>query len=540
MTDLRLKAAKRMLAVREAADSLLVFNKLRMPDPQDVDDVTRSRFEETPLARMLCQIIEKAVDGRGKKRIAVSVGPQFGKSDVLSRSGPAFVQGKIPHANQILGTYNQPFANEFGDAVREIMQSPMYAQVFPQTQLRKSQVDLLITTAAGRLAFVGRGGSGTGKPADFFWVDDPIKDDVEAQSDTIREETWRWFNKVAMTRCHSKSIIVVVHTRWHQDDLIGRLCDPDHPERNKQYKNIAQYWDYLNLPAVVDDPKLAKALGLTLEPPTNPDVISMFGTRPLSSLWPGRKSLEFLAEAKVMDPAGFTALYMGKPTPDEGDYFKADWLVEYDHGELPENLTYYGASDHAVSTKTGKDYNVIGKVGVDEKDNIWVLPSLVWDRMDAERIVETLLAQMRDPDTPPIYWWLEGELISKSFGPFLDKRMREEKVYIPVDTITPSKDKRTMARSIQGWMAMKKVRFPRSAHWWPDAKRQLLKFDNDVHDDFVTFLSLVGLGLTKQRRPDAQPAQDDNVVHVGSIEWVLRRTKIQAEREQRKKAVAGW
>lgn len=539
MSDLQLKAAKRMLAAREASDSLLVFNRLRMPDPQDVDDVTKSRFESTPVARMLCQIIERAVRGEGKNRIAVSIGPQFGKSDVLSRSGPAWVQGKIPHANQILGTYNQPFANEFGDAVREIIQSPMYSQVFPRTELRKGQVDLLITTAGGRLAFVGRGGSGTGKPADFFWVDDPLKDDVEAQSDLTREETWRWFNKVAMTRCHSKSVILVVHTRWHQDDLIGRLCDPEHPEREKQYKGIARYWDYYNLPAVVDDPKLAKALGLKLDPPTDPDVIAMFGARPMSSLWPGRKSLEFLAEAKIMDPPGFTALYMGKPTPDDGDYFRADWLVEYEQDDLPENLSYYGASDHAVSVKTGRDYTVIGKIGVDERDNIWVLPNLIWDRMQTDRTVDELIAQMKDAETPPAYWFLEGELISKAFGPFLQKRMDEEKVYVPLDTVTPSKDKRIMARSIQGRMAMKKVRFPRFAPWWPDAKQQLLRFDSGTHDDFVSFLSLIGLGLVKQFRPDEQ-VEPEKIIRVGSPTWVLRQTQLRVDREQRAKAVAGW
>jgi predicted phage terminase large subunit-like protein len=537
MSDQRVLAAKRMLAIREAQDDLLRFTQLWMPDPKEPDNPDKSSFEATPLARLLCQIIEKAERGQGKKRIAVSVGPQHGKSQVLSRSAPAWIQGRNPYANQILATYNQPFANEFGDAVREVMRSPTYAQVFPKAVLRREMADLLITDAGGRMAFVGRGGSGTGKPADFFFVDDPIKDQAEAQSDVIRNDTWSWFTKVAMTRCHSRSLIIVVHTRWSTDDLIGRLCDPDHPERDKIYKNIARNWDYYNIPAVIDDPKLAKALGLKLEPPTNPDVISMFGTRPMTALWPNRKSLEFLAESKNMDPAGFSALYMGKPTPDEGDYFKSDWLIEYEPDDLPENLTIYGASDHAVSIKQGRDYTVIGCVGVDEKDNIWVLPDLMRDRIETDRTVDELVHQMKEHS--PSLWWMEGELISKAFGPFLYKRMQEERVYSPIDPVNIAKDKRTMARSIQGRMQMRKVRFPRFAHWWPEAKQELLRFDSGAHDDFVTWLSLIGHGLNKQFKPSEAEIENAGPP-VGSIKWILDSTKKRVEREKRETAAAGW
>lgn len=538
--DLQLKAAKRMLALKTARDDLLAFMRLVNPDPQDIDDTDKSRFQPTPLARLLCQIVQK-VQRRELKRVAVSVGPQMGKSEVLSRGGPAWCQGKDSYVNQILGTYNQPFADEFGDAVRSIMSSSGYAQVFPQTELRKggSAKDLLITTNNGRLAFVGRGGSGTGKPADIFWVDDPLKDDREAQSDATRNEVWSWFNKVAMGRCHADSAICIVHTRWHQDDLIGRLCDPEHPERNKLYKGIADRWTYINLPAVVDDPKLAKSLGLKLEPATNPDVISMFGAKPISSIWPQRKSLEFLAEAKLMDTAGFNALYMGKPTPDDGDYFKAEWLVEYDRAELPEVLEKYAASDHAVSTKQGRDYSVLGVVGVDERDDIWILPDLIWERMKTDRTVDEMLTLMKVHS--PGMWWMESEMISKSFGPFLEKRMHEDGVFVPLDPVTVSADKPTRARAIQGRMAHRKVRFPRFAPWWPDARQQILRFPNSANDDFVDFLAHIGLGLLKQHRASTDvPKDDTNVVRTGSIQWVLAQTRRRIEREKREKIAAGW
>jgi predicted phage terminase large subunit-like protein len=536
----QLKAAKRLLAGQEAQTSLLSFLRLMNADPEDIDDPARSRFTVTPLARLLCQIMEK-VSRRELKRVAVSVGPQMGKSEVLSRGAPAWMSGLNPYLNLILGTYNQPFAEEFGDAVRAMMNSPAYAQVFPSNELRRggNAKDLLITEDGGRMAFVGRGGSGTGKPADVFLVDDPLKDDKEAQSDAIRNEVWHWFNKVALTRCHQNSAIVIVHTRWHQDDLIGRLCDPEHPEREKLYKGIAKRWTYINLPAVVEDPELAKALGLKLEPQTDPDVLAQFGHKPMSSIWPGRKGLEFLAEAKLMDPAGFNALYMGKPTPDDGDYFKADWMVEYDLEELPERLEFYGASDHAVSEKQDRDYTVLGIVGVDDHDNIWVLPDLIWDRMKTDRMVEEILTLMKTHE--PFYWWMEGEMIAKSFGPFLFKRMEEEKVYVPIDEVSVAKDKQTRARAIQGRMAMGKVRFPRFAPWWRDAKQQLLRFPNGAHDDFVDFCAHIGAGLIKQYRPAVvQPDEDRKVIRTGSIEWILAKTRRKMLTDKRDKAAAGW
>lgn len=532
-----LKAAKRLLAVQEARENLLTFTRLTMPDPEDIDDPDLSLYEVTPQGRLLCQIIERVERGE-LKRVAVSIGPQLGKSEVLTRRGPAWIVGRKPSRNLIVGSYNQDFVSEFGNDVGNILASPVYRQIFPDVALQKDAVDYKVTTRGGKMSFVGVGGSGTGKPADFFLVDDPIRNDDDAQSEIYRERLWSWFNKVALTRCHKGSGIVVVHTRWHEDDLIGRLCDPDHPERHKKYKGIADRWLYINIPAVIDDPKLAKALGLTLEPPTSPFVISMFGAKPMAALWEGRKDLEFLAEARLSDPRGFDALYMGKPAPDDGAYFTADMIVEYDSHELPRNLRTYGASDHAVTEKQVNDPNVIGCVGIDEHDDIWVLPDLVWEHMETDRVVEEMLASMRR--NSPLLWWMESELISKSFGPFLRKRMIEEGVYVMIDPVVPSRDKRARARAIQGRMAMRKVRFPRFAPWWPQARSQLLKFPFATHDDFVDWLAHIGMGLTKEYAAEPEKPKNEKIIRVGSIEWVKAASRARRRREQLQRAIAGF
>lgn len=536
----QLNLLKRQLALQDARSSLLRYCQLQMPEPEDMENPDATRFIATPQAKLLCQIMEKVESG-ALQRVAVSIGPQLGKSQILSRNAPAWISGRNPYKNMMLGTYNQTFAEEFGGEVRDLISSQFHQAVFPEHRLQKGALDLLIAEgkgglAAGKTAFVGVGGSGTGKPADLFVVDDPIRSDEDAQSAIYREKIWKWFNSVVMTRTHSRSAIVVVHTRWHTDDLIGRLCDPDHPERYKEYAGIADKWTYINLPAVVEDPKLAADLGLTLEVPTNPYVIKQFGTKPMSALWPDRKGLEFLAEAKNMDARTFNALYMGKPTADDGEFFKAEHIVEYEPHELPENLTKYGASDHAVSTKANRDYTVLGCVGIDEDDNVWILPDLVWERMQTDKTVEQLLMQFKLHR--PNLWWMESELISKSFGPFLHKRMTEERIYTTIDPVSVSKDKQTRAQSIRGRMAMKKIRFPRFASWYQDARGQMLRFPYGANDDFVDWLSHIGMGLMKER-PARRTVANTNEPAVGSMEWILKSAKKRATQGDLHKAIRG-
>lgn len=516
----QIRLLQRQKAILLARDDLLAYSKLQMPDADDPDDAEKSRFIETPQARLLSQILEKAEAGDKRySRVAVSIGPQLGKSQIISRNFPAWATGRNSYRNLMLGTYNQTFAEEFGNDVRSLVESPVHQAVFPEHKLVKGAAALLISETGGKTAFVGVGGSGTGKPADIFVVDDPIRSDDDAQSEIYRERIWKWFNSVVFTRLHSKSSIVVVHTRWHTDDLIGRLCDPDHPERDKAYAGIADKWLYINLPVVVTDPEMAKDLGLTLEVQTDDHVVEAFGARPMSSLWPERKGLEFLAEAKRMDPRTFNALYMGSPTAEDGEFFRSDMLIEYEHKDLPATLRKFGASDHAVSTKQGRDYTVLGCVGVDENDDIWVLPDVDWRRMATDQTVESLLMQFRRHK--PDLWWMESELISKSFGPFLHRRMIDERVYVTIDPVRPAKDKQTRAQSIRGRMSMGKVHFPRFAAWWPDAKAQLLRFPYSANDDFVDWLSHIGMGLERMQGPSLRSAAKTETSQPGTIEWIM-------------------
>lgn len=563
--DLQLRAAKQLLAARRSRDSLLRFMQFMRPDPDYPDDPDHSAFEVTPVARFLCELVEKTEAGK-ILRALVSCPPQHGKSDVISRYGLAWKAGKNPHRHRMLGTYSQDFAEDFGSDVREIMNSPRFAQVFPHFDLRKGSKakDSLVTTKGGKINFLGRGGAGTGKPADDFTVDDPIKDDAEAQSPTVRKSAWSWFNKVAFTRIHKFSPVLVVHTRWNEDDIIGRLVDSSHPDYNP---DVAKKWTYLNVPAVVTEKTLADALGLVLKTPaqyaeeirlagpepesekaraeaieTASQVIAQFGDKPMCALWENKKSLKFLAEACQLDRRGFWALYMGQPAPDDGDYFKRvdiDGAAYNSMQDFPRNVRWYGASDHALTTDEENDATCLGLFGVDERDDIWIPPDLFWERVETDETAEAMMVRMSDKTRRPLVWWGEDEHISKSMGPFLRKRMQEEKVYVTLDPIKPGRrDLRARARSIQGRTQMRKVHLPKFAPWYPAAMNELMKFPNATHDDFVSFLALIGLGLTKEVGATA-PQEKKSGPKTGTLAWVKQSSNALQAQERLRKAAGG-
>jgi predicted phage terminase large subunit-like protein len=138
----------------------------------------------------------------------------------------------------------------------------------------------------------------------------------------------------------------------------------------------------------------------------------------------------------------------------------------------------------------------------------------------------------------PLLWFLEDENISKSFGPFLRARMREERAYTAIVGIRPAADKPMRARAIQGRVQMKKVFLPAFTPWFQDAKNQMLRFPNGTHDDFVDFLSLIGLGLDSEVRK--RPPKKDDAPPKDTIQSLLSNALTRANREKRAANMAGW
>jgi predicted phage terminase large subunit-like protein len=495
----------------------LTFARFMMPDANDPDDVTKSQFITELHHRAIAYALEQVEIGL-IPRLIINVPPRHGKSQLSSRLFPAWFEGRHPEESIILATYSDKLSWDFGREVREIMEDSVYRQVFPQMTLRTASVDRVETMEGGKLFFVGRGSAITGRGSIGLLIDDPIKDRVEADSLVTRNKLWSWYNQVAKTRLLSSvGWIVIIQTRWHEDDLVGRLTDPQNPDYSP---TEGPKWKIIDLPA------LSLGSGDPLGRPQG------------AALWPARFPVQYLEEMRSADPRGFQALYQGSPTPEKGNFFPADKIKTYSRGQRPPNdkLRFYAASDHAVSTTQDRDKTCCVIVGVDEDQNLWVMEDIVWARLSTDIVVERMIDLMAK--YKPLYWWAERGHISKSIGPFLRKRMMERATFCSVCEVTPVHDKKSRAQSIMARMAMGLVYFPSFAPWWMEARQELLQFPFGARDDLVDALAWIGTGLGAQSAPKiARPKKPAPLV--GTLAWVKQDG---ADRKRQLNAAerAGW
>lgn len=490
------RIAMRLLKSRKAREGLIDFTEFTMPSVADPGDATKSRYDAQYFHRALAAALEEVEAGR-LLRLIITFPPRHGKSELTSRRFPAWLVGRDPYRHVMLATYNQPFAEDYGRQVRAIINSNEFATVFPEVKLAKGSqaADRLVTEEGGMMAFVGRGGSSTGRGADFLIVDDPLKDRAEANSQATREELWDWYNDTMSTRLMSDTgAIVIIQTRWHEDDLVGRLTDPTNPKYNAEE---AETWKIINIPAIAGDD-------------------DALGRKPGEALWPEKFGLPYLESFRRRNPVGFSALYQQQPTPEDGEFFKTEMLVGYKRDALPKRLRIYASSDHAVGTKQTNDYTCLLIIGMDEESNIYLLDCW-WKREKTDKVVEAMLDLMKK--WKPLIWWAERGHISSSIGPFLYKRMREEKVFINIVEQTAIADKMSRAQSIAGRASMGMVRFPINEHWCERARQECLKFPQGRHDDFVDTLAHIGMGLDRINRA-APEVETSSGPRVGTMGWV--------------------
>lgn len=445
---------------------------------------------------MIAEKLEAVARGE-IKRLRIHMPPRHGKSELASKRFPAWFMGRYPRRHIIAASYNSDLAADFGREVRNIVGSKDYQSVFETTLAEDSSAaNRWHTQHGGMYAAVGIGTATTGRGAHILLIDDPFKDREEADSERHREKVWRWYTSTAYTRLESdirgdlteddelwhdllddigtgkaepfEGAIVGICTRWHEDDWAGRV--------EKAESEGGEKWEVLDLPAILSDGR---------------------------ALWSAKYPIETLNKIKAaIGERDWSALYQQRPTPDEGDYFKREWFRYYD--KPPKHLRMYGASDYAVTAKGG-DYTVHAVIGVDPEDNLYVID--IWRGQAESHVWVESFIDMVDK-YKPLRWGEESGQIIKSLGPFIDRRMRERKVYCFRDQMTSVADKPTRCRSFQARASMGKVYLPQSAPWIADLMGEMLTFPAGRNDDQIDALGMIGRMLDtmvggKEPRPDA-------------------------------------
>jgi predicted phage terminase large subunit-like protein len=420
------------------------------------------------------------------RRLMVFMPPGHAKSTYASMLFPPWWLGCNPTKSLIAASHTQDLANRFGRRVRNMVRSQEFVSIFGHSVAGDSQaVDRWAMEAGGEYVAAGVGGAIAGYRADGAIIDDPVKSREDADSETVREKTWQWWLSDLRTRLKPGAWVMIIQTRWHEDDLSGRILPEGYAgESGLIEARDGEIWDVISLPALAEanDP-LGRQEGAALWPE-----------------WMDQAALE--VERGVQGSRNWSALYQQRPAPEEGNFFQRDWLRWYD--EPPRHLECYGASDYAV-TADGGDYTVHGVIGVDPEDNIYLLD---WWRAQTTTDVwiEELLRLMRKHE--PMMWAEEQGQIIKSVGPFIDKRQREERVYCFRKQLTSATDKPSRARSIQARMAMGKVYLPKRAPWVEKLVYEMMSFPAGTNDDQVDVLSLFGRVLNLLERGEEPPAPE--------------------------------
>lgn len=278
------------------------------------------------------------------KNLMVFMPPQHGKSEIVSKMFPAWAFGRNPNLKIVGCSYSATLGQQFSRSIQRVMDSPEYARIFPRTHINGSNartltrgylrtVDMFeIVNAKGFYKTQGVCGSLTGTAVDIAIIDDPVKDAMEAYSATYRERVWEWYTSVLLTRLHNASRQLFIMTRWHEDDLAGRILARE-----------ADKWEILKIPAIRESLEDGNA--------EDPRAVG-------EALWEQKHSLQRLEEARARSPRVFSSLYQQSPTIDGGNIVKRAWfkfVTEADFREKHFNEPIHFFVDTAYTDKTAND-----------------------------------------------------------------------------------------------------------------------------------------------------------------------------------------
>ena len=337
------------------------------------------------------------------KILIITVPPRHGKSQQCSIDFPAWFLGKNPKEEIITASYSAELAQTFGGKTRDKVDSKEFRIIFPGVKLREDEKarGRWSTKQGGGYVAAGVGGAITGRGAKILFIDDPVKNREEAESEVYRQKTWEWFTSTAFTRLHPGGVVVLIMTRWHMDDLAGRILAD---------KKLAALTKVLKFPAVATQDGNFRKAG--------------------DALWPVRYSLEDLAKTKIaIGPYDWAALYQCSPILTEKQEFKPEWRRSIEEAELESKSTNnYLTLDTAMSKKTQADYCGFCDNSVD-KENFWNFKA--WRaRLGPEELVDNLFALHERRHYTAI--GIEKTIYLSGLKPFLDGEQRKRNRFLPI------------------------------------------------------------------------------------------------------------
>lgn len=418
---------------------------------------------QTPALELIDKALVKWHD-TPESRLIITMSPQEGKSVRCSKWLPAWMLDCDPELRIVLASYADILSRRNGRVTRDVIADN--PEVFDKAirEDLSAQNEWKLEGHEGGVFAVGVGGGLTGQPADRVIIDDPHKDRQDAESELMRDRVWDWWQDVVLSRLGATASVLVIMTRWHEDDLVGRLIE-----------RSGDNWEVLNIPAECVDPAndpLGRELGEF-----------MVSAR-------GRTREQWLKRKAEVGSRSWEALYQGHPTPTEGTIFLRKHVRFYDSTERPWAVTSTGQHVVQGGGRLIQSWDMTFK---DKKDSDWVVGQ-VWLRRGAEM---WLLDQVRDRlsftatceamRAMTVKWpqALRKIVEDKANGTaVIDHLRREISGLVPVE---PVGGKVSRAESVSPLWEAGNVRIPKDsvAPWSDKYISEMASFPNGVNDDQV-------------------------------------------------------
>jgi predicted phage terminase large subunit-like protein len=417
--------------------------------------------------RFLLELIDnlEAVEKSDLRRLLVFMPPRHGKTLTGSILFAAWAMGRDPKRFVVLGCYGEELAFTFGRAIRNVMASALFRQVFSGCRLAgdSTAANRFALEAGGGFFAVGRGSALTGRGASILILDDLVKDRAEADSEAVRRSTESWLREVAITRLEPRSPIVAIGTRWHQADILGTLA----ADRIEPWKTLA-------FPAIAEK-------GDPLQRPEG------------EALWPERFGLTELARIRAeIGSRAWSALYQGRPTAAEGAVFRIEWIQRYSSAPT-EFSRIVLAVDCAFKGGTENDFSAATVWG-ESKTGFYLL--FGWrDRPDFPALKRRIIALAEA-------WNPHAVLIEDAASGQSAIQELLSGTSLPIVPVKATGGKTERAVAVSPMFESGRVHFPApGAGWLADLEDELLAFPAGIHDDLVDSVSMA-LNFLRQRPVD--------------------------------------
>ncbi|GAB6043589.1 phage terminase large subunit [Endothiovibrio diazotrophicus] len=407
---------------------------------------------------------------REAPNLIITVPPRHGKSEQTTKRAPAFLLERHPDRRVIVGCYNQQLANKFSRAARKLTQVRLSKDLNTAQEWE--------TEADGGFRAVGVGAGVTGHGADWIYIDDPVKSREEANSATYREKVWEWFKDDLYTRLEPGGGFVLIMTRWHHDDLAGRILADE---------ELSQDTEVLHLPAIADEPNdpLGREIG--------------------EALCPERYDVPKLKKLEALLGDSFLALYQGRPTKSSGDVIHSDWWRRYPAVQSSYRRVIQ-SWDTAQKDKERNDYNVCTTWGETHGGELHLL-HVYRERLQypALKRIAIAMAMRWRPDVVLIEDKGHGTALLQEFKGDTETRKKVRHLKISFIAVMPESDKVGRMEVEADQIKAGRVFLPEAAPWLPEFEQECSHFPAVAHDDQVDSMSqaLFYLGSHwRQKRAD--------------------------------------